>query len=190
MKRAFRSPLGLRLLASVLALLFVFPPEAMARMSCATLAMLSLPMSCCTMPAVVADTAPEPCCCTTDESSSPDLAADATASVTQAKVRAPDGCCCNQPVARDATTPPVRDASHVNLGAWIAEQAHVSARTVHFECSAPNLRPPSDRDGPVLVFGVLTGGASASPPAVGCARHALLARGVVGLLTDFGIALL
>jgi hypothetical protein len=187
MKRAFRSHRGLRVLAALLALLFVFPPEAMARMSCATLALFSVPMRCCAMRSAGADAAAKPCCCTAETETASSLGSQASV---PSKVRGPDGCCCTKAGDRDVSTPPKRDATTLDLSAWIAERAQVSARALHFDGLAIHVRSHSDRDGPVPGASSARERSRSSPPSAGCTRHGLVARGVVGLLTDFGIALL
>jgi hypothetical protein len=187
MKGVLRSRFGLRFSVAVLALLFVFPPEAMARMSCATLAMLSLPMPCCVTHPADAVSNTKSCCCAADSEQGSRIA---SANAEQSKVRAPEGCSCAKNAGRDASTPPARDAGSIDLCAWVSERAQVSARALHFDCLATHIRAQSDHDGPTLASSCPGGGAGSSPPAVGCARHDLLARGVIGLLTDFGTALL
>jgi hypothetical protein len=175
----------------MLALLFVFPPDAIARLSCATLAMLSLPMPCCAPRDPVAAPAAKSCCCTPGADRSSDLVLRRSASVAKhAEARPPEMCCCGKIVPRDGASAPARDASPTNLSAWIHERADISARAVHFECLAPHARSHSDRDGPPPRSLLASADGGSTDPAAGCARHDLLSRGVVGLLTDFGTALL
>jgi hypothetical protein len=191
MKRALRSRSCVRILTGLLVLAFVFPPEAFARVSCAALTALSVPMRCCAMRAAARSSEPRPCCSATDAAHGPNAntiverATQAT-SASRAKLVAPD-CCCSHRGTGDSLAPTPTPSAHLDVQ-WIAARADISARAIAFECSPA--RALCARDAPPSTLPPDCSASEPSSPAAGCARRDLLARGVVGLLTDFGIALL
>lgn len=188
MKSASRTRLGVRAIAAFLALVFVFPPEAAARTACASFALLSLPRSWCSL-ATVATRMPvqHACCCALPTSASTPTTRSSGPTV---EPGSDGGCCCPKKVTRDVTTPPSSDASSTHACTWIGERAHISARAVQLERAPAIEFLRWGRAGPMPPLELVGSGPGARSPAVGCARHDLLARGVVGLLTDFGTALL
>jgi hypothetical protein len=209
MKTALRFAPGPKFLAALLAFFFVVPPEAMASLSCATFAALSLPMRCCALHANGPDasSAARPCCCSTGLVRTPSSsirgdATNATESGAPKSVRAlassplsksprlssSEGCTCTKSAGHDSAMTPVGAAGTSALASWIAERADISARAVHFEFLAPSLRLSVDPRGPPETMDLLA--ATSREPAAGCARHELLRRGIAGLLSDLGVALL
>jgi hypothetical protein len=188
---ALRSRFGTRVLAVLLALLFVCPPEAAARVSCATLAMLSVPMRCCASRSsgLGAEASRRPCCCALESDRSAGNSEKRTSSLANARVKSPDGCGCAKSATTDSNASSVSGANGSALASWIAERAHVSARALHFDSFVVDSYAPSAWRGPPGSLAVL-GAERARAPAAGCTRHELLARGIAGLLTDFGVALL
>jgi hypothetical protein len=185
MKKWLGSRWFVRLWAGVLVLAFVFPPEAFARMSCATLSALSVPMRCCAMRSAAKKTETRPCCLATAASRATKAEHAAAKSASRAGLDAPK-CCCSKNESGDTIAPAPTASVHLDVQAWLAERAQISARAFAFDHLI--LRASSARDGPTCA--PPPDAAEQSSPAAGCARHDLLARGVVGLLTDFGIALL
>jgi hypothetical protein len=191
MKSVLRNSTASRITAVLLALFFVFPPEAIGRVSCATFAVLSLPMRCCAARSSVAGESHgrRSCCCAPEVSRPSDSDPRSVGtSGGRASVKSPDGCSCSKTARAESAGTPVRDASVADLASWIAGRASDSARAVHFEPSMPSPRLCTHLRGPP-VSGIVSAGL-ARAPAAGCARHDLLSRGISGLLTEFGVALL
>jgi hypothetical protein len=192
MKSASRFRLGVRAVALFLALAFVFPPEAMARAACSALALLPVPMRCAAMGSGSGRSSPpRACCCATTSRPNPDSRSHESSrgpSVDSlAQLGSRDGCCCPKSSSRDAATAPGTAGSTSQAVAWIDTHASFSARVPCYDSSADRGIACSGGAGPPGSEPVVSP-AGASDPAAGCMRHDLLARGVVGLLTDIGTA--